>query len=254
MTDDGESATCTESGLTEGKHCSVCQLVIEEQKVIPANGHTEVTYGAKAATCTESGFTEGTHCSVCHKVFKAQTIIPATGHTEGEWIVDQEATTSEVGSKHIECTVCGTTLKTEQIPMIENTEDPEITVDPEVPGNDEPFELVAMDTPIGVVMCPKRSEPYIDTSSLLKYTNGTAKGYQGHVYCVTDSGTVKIATLYMGTGITAGSFLGTFLFYEVRMERFYPSVDDWSEADQAIYTMVQGDYDYVADQVASIIN
>ena len=73
-------------------------------------------------------------------------------------------------------------------------------------------------------------------------------------YCQTDSGTVKIATLYMGAGITEGSFLGNFLIYEVRMERFYPSVSDWSAADQAIYSMVQGDYDYVADQVASLIN
>jgi hypothetical protein len=223
----------------------VCQKVIKAQEVIPANGHIEVTDYAKAATCTESGLSEGKHCLVCQKVIKEQEAIPANGHTEGEWIVDKEATTSEVGSKHIACIVCCAILKTEQIPMIEN---------PEVPGPDDTFELVAMDTPIGVVNCPKRSEPYITTSSLMSYSNGSAKGYQGHVYCQTDSGTVKIATLYMGAGITEGSFLGNFLIYEVRMERFYPSVSDWSAADQAIYSMVQGDYDYVADQVASLIN
>lgn len=32
-------ATCTESGLSEGKHCSVCHAVLEEQTVIPATGH-----------------------------------------------------------------------------------------------------------------------------------------------------------------------------------------------------------------------
>ncbi len=31
--------TCTETGLTEGKHCSRCEAVLIEQKVIPALGH-----------------------------------------------------------------------------------------------------------------------------------------------------------------------------------------------------------------------
>lgn len=32
--------TCTETGLTEGKHCSVCSAVLVEQKVVPALGFT----------------------------------------------------------------------------------------------------------------------------------------------------------------------------------------------------------------------
>lgn len=32
--------TCTEMGLTEGKHCSVCSAVLVEQKVVPALGFT----------------------------------------------------------------------------------------------------------------------------------------------------------------------------------------------------------------------
>ncbi len=119
VVDKAKPATCTEAGITEGKHCSVCNAVIKAQETIPAKGHTEVTDSAKEATCTEAGITEGKHCSVCNVVIKAQETIPAKGHTEGEWIVDKEATTSSIGSKHIACTVCGVTVKTEEIPMIE---------------------------------------------------------------------------------------------------------------------------------------
>ena len=35
----GKEATCTESGLTVGKKCSVCGAVTDEQEVIPAKGH-----------------------------------------------------------------------------------------------------------------------------------------------------------------------------------------------------------------------
>lgn len=114
-----KAATCTEAGITEGKHCSVCNAVIVAQETIPAKGHTEVIDNAKAATCTEVGLTDGKHCSVCNTVIKAQETIPAKGHTEGEWIIDKEATTSAEGSKHTVCTVCGVTVKTEKIPMIE---------------------------------------------------------------------------------------------------------------------------------------
>ena len=75
--------TCTETGLTEGKHCDRCKDTPTAQKVIPALGHTEVIDDAKAPTCTETGLTEGKHCSVCGEVIVAQTVIPAKGHTEG---------------------------------------------------------------------------------------------------------------------------------------------------------------------------
>ena len=80
VVDQGKKATCTEDGLTEGKHCSVCNEVIKKQEVIPATGHKVVVDQAKEATCTNIGLTEGIHCSICNKIIKKQGIIPALGH------------------------------------------------------------------------------------------------------------------------------------------------------------------------------
>jgi len=104
------AATCTEPGLTEGKHCSVCNAVLVEQTEIAATGHSEVIDAAVAATCTEPGLTEGKHCSVCNAVLVEQTEIPATGHSE---VIDAAvaATCTELGlteGKH--CSVCNAVL------------------------------------------------------------------------------------------------------------------------------------------------
>ena len=79
--DEAKAPTCTATGLTEGKHCSVCNEVIVKQTVITALGHTEAIDEAKAPTCTESGLTEGKHCSVCSEVITAQKEVVALGHT-----------------------------------------------------------------------------------------------------------------------------------------------------------------------------
>lgn len=38
--DPGRDATCTEDGLTEGSHCSICEAILVAQQVIPATGHS----------------------------------------------------------------------------------------------------------------------------------------------------------------------------------------------------------------------
>ena len=104
------AATCTESGKTEGKHCSVCNEVLVAQEDVAALGHTEAVDAAIAATCTAVGKTEGKHCSVCNAVLVAQTDVAALGHTE---VIDAAvaATCTAAGKtegKH--CSVCNTVL------------------------------------------------------------------------------------------------------------------------------------------------
>lgn len=147
VVDDGVAATCTATGLTDGRHCSVCNEVIKAQEtvdalghdwktiegypatcteegledyercsrcdtavgfaVIPATGHEAVIDEAVAPTCTTTGLTEGSHCSVCDEVIVEQEVIPATGH---DLVIDAavDATCTTTGlTEGLHCFVCG---------------------------------------------------------------------------------------------------------------------------------------------------
>ena len=120
--------TCTESGLTEGRHCSTCSEVLVAQQAIPAR-HTEVIDAAVAPTCTESGLTEGRHCSVCEEALVAQQTVPATGHTI---VTDASVTPTCTGTgltQGSHCSVCDTVLVAQRtVPAIGHS----ITIDPAV--------------------------------------------------------------------------------------------------------------------------
>ena len=75
-------ATCTASGKTAGKICSVCGAIIEGIEDIPAKGHTVVIDEAVAPTLTAEGKTAGAHCSVCGEILVAQETIAKLDATE----------------------------------------------------------------------------------------------------------------------------------------------------------------------------
>ena len=64
VTDAAVLATCTESGKTEGSHCSVCGKVFVAQEVIPAFGHEFVNYVYNNDATTEAN---GTETAVCER-------------------------------------------------------------------------------------------------------------------------------------------------------------------------------------------
>ena len=110
VVDSAVEATCTESGLTEGSHCSVCEEVLVAQSVVNALGHTEVVDSAVVPTCTATGLTEGKHCLVCNEVLVAQSVVNALGHTE---VIDSAVAptctaTGLTEGKH--CSVCNEVL------------------------------------------------------------------------------------------------------------------------------------------------
>ena len=133
-------ATCERTGLSEGKHCSVCDRVLLSQQETPSVAHTyddehdescnvcnhirdtqcvhnetEIMEG-RAATCTKIGFTEGSKCKKCGEILVNQTVLSVIDHSAGGWIVDKEATKAEDGRQHTECTICGQLIKEEIIP------------------------------------------------------------------------------------------------------------------------------------------
>jgi|GEM_PF-5277161 len=85
------AATCSHTGMTEGRYCDRCGMVFVEQQVIPMLSHTIVKDEAVQPTCTSVGLTEGYHCSVCGRVIVEQQTINALGHDFDE---------------HYHCSIC----------------------------------------------------------------------------------------------------------------------------------------------------
>ncbi|MBR2972056.1 MAG: hypothetical protein IKC61_03915, partial [Clostridia bacterium] len=143
----GKAATCTETGLTEGKRCSNCGEITVPQTEIPALGHTEgtpVKENNVDPTCTDKGgYDTVTYCTVCGtELSRIHTELDALGHTAGTPVKENnfDPTCTDKGGYDtvIYCTVCGTELgrthteldalgHTAGTPVKENNVDPTCT-------------------------------------------------------------------------------------------------------------------------------
>ena len=117
-------ATCTESGLTEGLHCGRCGLMLLEQEVVPALGHSWGEWEETLApTETERG--EKQHvCSVCEAV---ETVpVPELNHEEighdYEYSVTVVEPTCTEGGYTIHACFCGEVCKSDWTPETGHTE------------------------------------------------------------------------------------------------------------------------------------
>ncbi|MDE7086778.1 MAG: hypothetical protein K2O67_01165, partial [Clostridia bacterium] len=93
VTDEAKAATCTETGLTEGKHCSRCNEVLTAQQEVPVLGHDWASTWNKDET---------NHWHICNRCDEKKD---ETAHTY-DWVITKDPTEEETGEKEERCTVC----------------------------------------------------------------------------------------------------------------------------------------------------
>lgn len=114
VTDDAVAATCTETGLTEGKHCSVCNEVLVAQEEVKALDHSWVETSRTEATCVATGVINFV-CERDNSHTKTETIeINANAHD----LVERDAkapTCTEIGwDAYVTCSRCEYTTYAEK--------------------------------------------------------------------------------------------------------------------------------------------
>ena len=116
--------TCTATGLTEGKRCTVCGVVTVAQETVNALGHTKgetVVENEVAADCdTDGSYDNVVYCTVCNAEISRETItVDAIGHTHGDEVIENKVDPDCVNNgsydEVIYCTDCGDEIDRETI-------------------------------------------------------------------------------------------------------------------------------------------
>lgn len=107
--------TCTRKGLTAGRSCSICDIILASQKTVNALGHKWDTGKiTERATCTQNG-KKIYHCTRNGCTAQKTTIIKAKGHTV---VKDRAvaATCTRIGkTEGSHCSVCRKILTPQKI-------------------------------------------------------------------------------------------------------------------------------------------
>lgn len=110
--DEAVPPTCTETGLTQGSHCSVCGETIVYQYTEYSKGHTYTEEITKEPTCNSFGTVVYT-CEVCGDSYE-KTLQPVYGHST-QW-EEKEATYFEAGyTGRVTCKICGEVINEGEI-------------------------------------------------------------------------------------------------------------------------------------------
>lgn len=120
-----KEATCTATGLTEGKKCSVCGEVLVEQQEVPMKDHTPaeaVKEDGEDASCEAAGFHfDVVKCSVCgEEISRTKVEDPALGHDYQVVEGSAKAATFEEAGKEADkkCSRCGDVITGAEIPKL----------------------------------------------------------------------------------------------------------------------------------------
>ena len=207
----GKAPTCTETGLTDGIRCTVCDKILTEQTEIPASGHIDndkdymcdvcdedlctdheiEIIPAKAPTCTATGLTEGTKCAICGDIILAQNVVPALGHSYNAVVTAPDCENG--GYTTYTCSVCDDSYVADEVAAIGHTNGA-----PVVENNVNPdcVNSGSYDTVIYCTVCGDEVSRVNTFVPALGHTNGTpvvennvnpdcvnGGGYDVAIYC-----------------------------------------------------------------------